>query len=316
MNKVYASSQYVVQNSEFVRINTKKLLEFCDNFTITSHEHRTTFLIFDFNSLTDEQKANFLFIWTSIGFSFWGEPKWEVYYNDKKSSGFIWLMDSLWRAIENWIPILDYNFLATISQEVMEQIFEGNTEIPMIQQRTSILKDIWNTVVTQCNGNIISLFDKEQSELELIEKIVALFPSFDDKTTYKWQEVYFNKRVQLFISDVFTVIDSKIHKITSINNISALADYKIPQVLRKLWILEYNQSLAEKVDNKIEILQFSNEEIEIRANMVVAIHKITEKLQDLHLSYRVSDIDDAVWLMWKKLLPGDFPNHRTRSIFY
>ena len=55
------------------------------------------------------------------------------------------------------------------------------------------------------------------------------------------------------------------------DKITAFADYKIPFILRRLWVLEYSQSLAYKIDNQIEIEKWSDEEIEIRSNTIWAI---------------------------------------------
>ena len=59
------------------------------------------------------------------------------------------------------------------------------------------------------------------------------------------------------------------------------ADYKIPQVLRSLGILEYDEELSELVDKKQEIEENSSYEVEIRANMIIAIDFIKKELKKI-----------------------------------
>lgn len=59
------------------------------------------------------------------------------------------------------------------------------------------------------------------------------------------------------------------------------ADYKIPQTLRALGILEYNEELSEIVDNKKIIDKNSKYEVEIRANMIAVISYINSNLKNV-----------------------------------
>ncbi len=94
------------------------------------------------------------------------------------------------------------------------------------------------------------------------------------------------------------------------------ADYKIPQVLRHLGILEYSKDLAYFVDNKKEIEHDSEMEIEIRANMLYVIELIKEKLQQNGINMNSIKIDNALWLLSKNKEFKDKPHHLTKTIYY
>lgn len=94
------------------------------------------------------------------------------------------------------------------------------------------------------------------------------------------------------------------------------ADYKIPQVLRHLGILEYSNYLSNLIDNK-QILEHDSEmEIEIRANMLYAIELIKEKLHQEGINMNSVQIDNALWLLSKNKKYKDKPHHLTKTIYY
>jgi len=57
-------------------------------------------------------------------------------------------------------------------------------------------------------------------------------------------------------------------------NVTAFADYKLPQVLQHVGILQYSPSLEHKVDNGIFLEAGSPEELEIRENTIWAVELI------------------------------------------
>ncbi|MEI7919057.1 MAG: queuosine salvage family protein [bacterium] len=113
----------------------------------------------------------------------------------------------------------------------------------------------------------------------MLEFFIKNFKSFEDVSIYKNQNIYFYKLAQLVVSDRYSLLPgTEFESLIDKNSLTALADYKVPQMLRLQNILEYDNSLEEKIVKKIEIPHDSEEEIEIRANTVQAIEKIKEIL--------------------------------------
>lgn len=100
------------------------------------------------------------------------------------------------------------------------------------------------------------------------------------------------------------------------NQITACADYKLPQILRKLEILEYAPILVEKIDNEIEIKKGSPEETEIRANAIWAVEFIKEEVKKRNPQIMSFQINDDLWLATQEKFDGDKPCHRTRTTAY
>jgi len=94
-------------------------------------------------------------------------------------------------------------------------------------------------------------------------------------------------------------------------------DYRVPQLLEELKILEYSKELCNKIEKGTELEHSSKEEVEIRAATIVAVDAIYEILKRDH--EKVSFVFEVDWMLWQrgeKLRSQIRPNHRTLSIFY
>lgn len=314
MNPVLKSTKPVIKKSEFVKINKEKLKEFCRQFRPKEFQFWLDKLPFDFPKFRLKDELNFLFVLNSLQFCFWGDPKWTVEYKGKFYDGSLGLLACLIRAIENGFEILNWKYLAKIPEKDLKKIFAGNVEIPLFKERLRILRENSKILIEKFGGEIKNLIEKgERDALKLLDVIVNNFPSFNDFAIYKGNKVFFYKKAQLFISEISR---RNLVKLKNIDKLTALADYKIPHVLRMLKILEYSTDLAEKIERKIEIPAKSEEEIEIRANTIWAVElmkrEIKKKIPDI-MSF---DIDSHLWLLSQKKSPEDKSYHLTRTIFY
>lgn len=112
-------------------------------------------------------------------------------------------------------------------------------------------------------------------------------------------------------------MSNKIRKnISNVNNLSGCADYGIPRTFRDYGILEYSPSLANKVDNEIEIPHDSEMEIEIRANMLYVVEKIKEYFNDKSISINSVELDNLIWLLGKNNKDRKSIAHHTVTIYY
>ena len=90
------------------------------------------------------------------------------------------------------------------------------------------------------------------------------------------------------------------------------ADYKIPQTLRALGILKYNDELSNIIDNNMLIDKNSKYEVEIRANMIAVINYINSKLENCCSI----DINDYLFLSSKGVKDIAKPYHLCRNQNY
>lgn len=111
-------------------------------------------------------------------------------------------------------------------------------------------------------------------------------------------------------------IDCVKEKVKNDDNMQGCADYKIPQVLRQLGILEYSKDLAMLIDERKELEHDSEMEIEIRANMLYVIELIKNRLHQNQINMNSVQIDNALWLLSKNKELKDKPHHLTKTIYY
>lgn len=318
MNKILTTTKFVVDNSNYVKINKSKINDFCKNFNQSHINHWINESPFDLTQLSDKEKLNFLLVFNSISFCYWGEPKWTIGYKGEKFDGAWGMMIALGRAIENKIPILDMKYLSNINEKDFEKIVNGNIKIPLFEDRLRILRELGSVITKNFSGDFSNLIKKADGDaINLLNLIVTHFPTFNDTSNYKGKTVYFCKKAQLLVSDIYQIFKGNGYgKLKNINQLTACADYKLPKVLRQLGILEYSKELAGKIDKKIEILKDSEEEIEIRANTIWANECIKQELKKTMPSIDSIHINDHLWLLGQIKNKNDKPYHLARTTAY
>lgn len=301
-----------------MKINHEKIVEFSKNFNPDKVDHWLSAAPFKFSHFSEEQKLHFLFIFNSLSFSYWGEPKWTVEYKNKKCDGSWGMILALGRSIEENTALTDFKYCANISKKDFAYILRGNVEIPLLEERWKILREIGANMTEKFGGKADNLLKEANGDAQkLLELIVRNFPSFLDVSQYKTKEIYFYKRAQLLVADIYQIFGGKsFGALKNMDQITACADYKLPQILRKLKIFEYASALAEKIDNKIEILKNSPEETEIRASTIWAVEFIKEEVKKRGSQIMSFQINDDLWLATQIKNKDDKPYHRTRTTAY
>ena len=318
MNLVLKTTRAVMENSKHVRIDHDKIDEFCKDYDQEKMEHWLKDSPFELSTLEDEDKLNFLFVFNSINFCYWGEPKWTVEYRGAEYDGAWGMIVALGKALDEKTPILDASYLAALSKGDLEYVLRGNVDIPLFEERWQILKEIVNILKGKYNGSFNSAIESADGDaMKLLDIIIANFPSFEDSSIYNGKKVTFSKRAQLLVSDIYNLFNGKGYgELNNIENLTAFADYKIPQSLRKIGILSYTDRLARRVDKMCFIPKDSEEEIEIRANTIWVIELIKRKLNNKIPRVTSIEINDHLWLLGQKKSVDDKPYHRTRTTAY
>jgi hypothetical protein len=147
--------------------------------------------------------------------------------------------------------------------------------------------------------------------------ILENFPSFSDESTYKGKRVYFYKRAQLLVADIYQAFEGhKFGIFDNINEITACADYKLPFVFRRLGIFSYSDYLADKIDNQIQIEKDSEEEVEIRANTIWAVELMKQQIKEKITHADSIHINDHIRMLGQNKIKNDKPYHHTRTTSY
>lgn len=84
LNEIIESCRYVSNNSKSVAINERKLEDFVKTIKTIDIKHWLSFSPYDLLDLPIDVIINFLLIFESIDFSFWGNPKWSIDTDNRK----------------------------------------------------------------------------------------------------------------------------------------------------------------------------------------------------------------------------------------
>jgi hypothetical protein len=320
MNEVLETTRHVKERSQQVTIDKQALADFSrklikDGIEIPPWNYDYHF--FD----GGQDTVAYLLVLDSINFCFWPKPgadKWEVQYKSETLSGYYALAASLKKALDSGVPITRANYLAELPLGKLRQILGGSGELQLMEARAHILNELGEFLIKEYDGEAYRLVEAaENSALILVRLLVENLPSFRDGAEYHGKKIYFYKRAQIFVADLYGAFDGKAWgNFKDIDKLTAFADYKLPQVLRHVGILQYSPSLEHKVDQGIFLEAGTPEEIEIRANTIWAVELIRQKLRRVGEDVRAFEID---WILWNLGQESQFkakPYHRTVTTFY
>lgn len=318
MNPVLETARFVADNSIHVALSSEGIAEFCKEYVPGESEHWLRKAPFDLSRLTDADRLHFLLAFNSINYSYWGEPKWTVSWKGGDHDGAWGMIVALGRALEDGKTLLDPPRLAELDEKELADVFQGNVAIPLFEERLQALREVGLVLCERFGGDYgNAVAEAGRDAVSLVDLTVSSFPSFRDGARFLGREVRFDKRAQLLVSDIYHVFEGKgAGGLTGIERLTAFADYKIPQVLRRLGILRYSGDLARKVNEMTGIPPGSREEVEIRAGTVMAVERIRETLQPFHPGITSAEVNDHIWLMGQDKSAVVDPYHRTRTTAY
>ena len=165
------------------------------------------------------------------------------------------------------------------------------------------------------------------SAAKLVDLMVAHFPGFRDQAVWKNRQVFFYKRAQIFVGDVWAAYGRQLlpfgeqdhdrpAAFYDMGKLTMFADYRVPQQLRADKLLIVAPELSSAIEAGTEIAPGSEEEVELRAGTVMAVEQLRDVMVSLGGSVTSVELD---WLLWglgeasKDELPAF---HRTRTCFY
>lgn len=301
--------EYVVNNSENVKINHDKIIEYTKMLKVNNN---TYWLNNDVLDLTEKEFILLMFIIESMNFCFWKEPfiekTFKNEYHKKSTAMFYSIVDY----VINNKEFLNIDRLVGITKEDLKNIFGSKEDLPFISERYCNLVETVTIIYNKKDAFFEELFSFNNDE-KLLDYIVSNFPNFNDISEYKGQLVCFYKRATLLVQDLFEVSKTIKANIKNIDNLLGCADYSIPRTLRHYGVLEYSDELANLVDNKKIIEHNSNYEIEIRANMIYALELIKEQLLENNININSILLDNVIWITGRTI---DGEHHLTETIFY
>jgi hypothetical protein len=267
------------------------------------------------------ETVRWIFVLDLLNHCFWpdeGNCVWTVSFQGRDWSGYWGLAAALKRAVERDYPLTDPAYLATITIGDLRKIFAGKGEIPMLGERLTNLQEAGQVLQERLQGDIVHLVEQARgSAVDLVSQVVAAFPSFRDEAYYRGKPVTFWKRAQIFVADLFHAFSGKDWgAFDDIHQLTAFADYKLPQVLRHLGIIAYGPDLEWRIDQRELLTPGSEEEVEIRATTIHAVEGLCQVFRQFGMHITAMAVDQWLWRLGQMEAFRTKPYHRCRTIYY
>jgi hypothetical protein len=263
--------------------------------------------------------ANYLLLLDALNFSFWGDPRWYIDYRGQSLRGYWALAASLKRAIEEGLPVDDARFMADITPDQLAHILRGTGDIPLFEYRLAHMREVGNQLLALYGGQFTQAIESCRGSAVALAKLLARdFPNFEDVSPYQGRTIHLYKRAQILPADLFGAFGGKTWgAFHDIGELTAFADYKVPQVLEKLGILTYSPELEAKLRSGTVLPHHSAEEVEIRALTIWGTELLRQAMARHGRPVMAIEVD---WLLWEMGLtiqpPEDKPYHLTRTTAY
>jgi len=321
---ILSSTRAVIEQGENVWINADQINHLCD---VWGQEEKAGiapppsawYEQYHFYDGT-ERSVNWILLLDALNFCFWAEknqPRWTIEYKGEVLNGYWAEAAALTRAVEEGLPLWDAQYLSTISSETMAHIFRGSQTIPLLQERVANAQEVGRVLLERYNGQFTHAIEKAQgSAIKLVLLLAHDFPSFYDVASYRNRTVRFFKRAQICVADLHSAFQGKQWgAFSDMDQLTAFADYKLPQVLRHYNVLEYQATLAKRIDNQEILMAGSEEEVEIRAATIWTCELLRRAMWQRGRAMTASEIDLRLWLTGQNAEEMR-PYHRTRTIYY
>ena len=185
-NKIKSSCQYVADNSKYVKINYDKLDKFINNIDCNNLKNWLMYNPYDLLKLDVETIINFLLVFESIDYSFWGQPKWMIDTDEGIKDG----SDALLYVMIKYVKKTKNTDFSNISLNDFKNILKGNVEIPLLEERYKTIVDISKIVNEKMNGNFYKFIKNITSDTQLFDIIISNFESFKDERNYDGKIFY------------------------------------------------------------------------------------------------------------------------------
>jgi hypothetical protein len=218
--------------------------------------------------------------------------------------------------------------LRDMTPDRMKQLFEMHSTRglapPDVERRCKLWNQVGTVLMETFNGSASALIQSaNNSAVALVELLIKHFSGFCDYN--EKENLWFLKRAQICVADWNAALQLQL---SEMNQLTTFADYRVPQLLRHLRVLDYSEELGTIIDLKQEVPAESTMEWSIRACTVAAVEMIVDELRQQQTSEAAStntnrtftavDVDWYLWQIGERMqMQGELePHHRTRTIYY
>jgi len=273
----------------------------------------------------DEEFFDFVAVGNSINFAFTNFDTGKSFTTEYRGSswrGAFGMWASLRRAVERGWAVTSGEFLSSLTAAKCHELFAGDPPIPMIEERSAILREVGRVLCEHYAGRFHNLLAGSNGRAfgseGLVTQLLQHFASFRDESLHKKSGtlLQFHKRAQLLamMYQGRAKGSTLLRPLSDSAYLGPIADYSVPRALHAQGILKYSPELESRIISRAEVPKDSPEEQEIRAQATNAqIQLLSEINSCRHDQLTFLELDFKLWMLGRSVVT---PHHLTRTTAY
>jgi Potential Queuosine, Q, salvage protein family len=322
---VLESVKYAVESSRDVQTHYDKIVDVASWMAYEELPMPEFTLPFGVGQSDTDQAIDFVMVADSIDTAFTDFTHFEKFQVDYAGRHW-WDSDAefacIKRAVDNGVPFLDGNYLAKMTRADLDKVFQGNIEMPMLDEKLEVLHQVGQVLAQKYDGRFHNFVKSCSPKLYdngngLIDRLVKEFPRFDDVSMLDGHEIKFYKLAQLGVWMLYATLHPMgKFRLDDPQKTTAFADYIVPVALRLHGITSYSERLEAAINSHQLIPRDFRWEVEIRAHCIYATALLTEEINKLRppgMQVIIPQIDARFWTHFHTTT---WPHHLTRTIMY
>jgi hypothetical protein len=266
---------------------------------------------------SQEKLANLVLLIDALNFCFWSANPIRFEWRGRAYERFNAMFVSLMLAARYDPRWFDAAFWVDVPAAELRETLAGRGELLLMAERERIVRETGRVLLERFDGDFVNAVDSVGGRAwPLAVLLMTNFDSFRDVASYHGQPVYFMKRAQICALDLAVAWQTHDHPpLEGLEELTAFADYRVPQALRHLGILRPVPLLAQAIDTGVELPAGSPEEVELRAASIAAVERMAAALAAAGKKAAEWEID---WYLWSLAHAPEVAvqHHRTRTVYY
>jgi len=317
LDQIREQCKSVAENAEFIRINYSEIEDYATNLPLEKVANPPLDPVAHYLNEGTDTLAFFLTLETiNFGSGYFPHLEQEI-----EECGYFTIATALTNYYRQQ-GVISAAELAQFSAKDCFQLFEQDEQNvaihELMEKFAQALNQLGYFLVEHFNGKFENLIATAEHSAERLVNILSQIPCFYDVANYKDKKIPIFKRAQITAADISLAFKNQgFGYFYDLDQLTIFADNMIPHVLHCDGILEYEESLAKRIDQQELIEAGSKEEIELRACAIHTIELMKNILQKKGYNLRSIDID---YLLWNEGLQTSYYTkhqlHLTKTMFY
>jgi len=237
---------------------------------------------------------NFIFILRVLDFRLWEYPYNWFYQNEKDFFGLLERVKNLFNYDLNKVNFKDF-----------KKIISPRESRGLALLRYKLFKESINWLNKNYQRNFNNYFEENKKPYDFCLNLMKL-KKFQDY----WRNFYYLKPNQLLYYEYLLAKNLEKKFENELEELTIFADYKIPQILINLGIINLEKKALNKIENNYIIKKGSKLENELRISSIIVGELISKK-------FRIPSylVDNILWSLSHKI-KLKIPHPKIKTIFY